>query len=103
MDFVDVTKNNIYVVLIYKKRNYYKDKIDKSYFVYLHQILAFTHQDPVNMIHTTQRPINFEMSFWCLQFLPKNERKQVNLRYHSSKVEFFRSIFGRVEDTKKSF
>ena len=28
------------------------------------------------------------MSFWCLQFYPKNERKQVNLRFHSSKVEF---------------
>ena len=27
------------------------------------------------------------MSFWCLQFLPKQERKQFNLRYHSSKVE----------------
>ena len=34
------------------------------------------------------------MSFWCLQFPPKNERKQVNLRYHSSKVEFVCSFFG---------
>ena len=78
MDFVDVTKNNIYVVLIYKKRNYYKDKIDKSYFVYLHQILAFTHQDPVNMIHTTQRPINFEMTFWCLQLDSPKKRKKTS-------------------------
>ena len=31
--------------------------------------------------------VNFEMSFWCLQFLPKNKRKQVDLRYYSSKVE----------------
>ena len=31
---------------------------------------------------------------------PKNERKQVNLRYHSNKVEFFCSFFGRIEDTK---
>ena len=31
---------------------------------------------------------NFEMSFWCLQFPPKNKQKQVDLRYHSSKVEF---------------
>ena len=35
--------------------------------------------------------------------LPKNERKQFNLRYHSSKVEFIRSFFGRIEDTKKTF
>jgi hypothetical protein len=33
------------------------------------------------------------MSFWCLQFLPKNEQK---LRYHSSKNEFIRSFFGRI-------
>ena len=42
------------------------------------------------------------MSFGCLQILPKKERKQVNLRYHS-KVNFFRSFFGRIEDTKKTF
>ena len=36
------------------------------------------------------------MSFWCLQFLPKNERKQVDLRYHSCKVELIRSFFGRI-------
>ena len=40
------------------------------------------------------------MSFWCLQFLPKNERKQVDL---SSKVEFFCSFFGRNVGLKKSF
>ena len=43
------------------------------------------------------------MTFWCLQFLPKNERKQVDLMYHSSKVEFIRSIFGRIVGLKKSF
>ena len=43
------------------------------------------------------------MSFWCLQFLPKNERKQVNLRFHSCKVEFIRSFFERNVDLKKSF
>ena len=35
--------------------------------------------------------------------LPKNERKQFDMRYHSSKVEFFRLFFGRIEDTKKTF
>ena len=40
------------------------------------------------------------MSFGCFQFLPNNEQKQVDLRYHSSKVEFFRSFFGRIEDTR---
>ena len=32
------------------------------------------------------------MCFLCLQFPPKNERKQVDLRFHSSKVEFFCSF-----------
>ena len=45
------------------------------------------------------------MSFWCLQFLLKNEPKQVNLRYHGSKlkVEFICSFFGRNVRLKKSF
>ena len=43
------------------------------------------------------------MSFWCLQFPPKNERKQVDLRFHSSKVEFVRSFFGGNICLKKSF
>ena len=34
------------------------------------------------------------MVFWGRQFPPKNERKQVNQRYHSRKVEFVRSFFG---------
>ena len=38
-----------------------------------------------------------------LQFLTKNEGKQVDLRYHSSKVEFVRSFFGRNVGLKKSF
>ena len=33
------------------------------------------------------------MVLWCPRFPPKNEQKQVNLRYHSSKVEFLRSFF----------
>ena len=43
------------------------------------------------------------MSFWCLQFPPKNERKQVNLRFHSSKVEFVGSFHGGNVSLKKSF
>ena len=42
------------------------------------------------------------MFFWCLQFLPKNEWKQVDLRYHSSKVEFVHSFCGRNFGLKKS-
>ena len=34
------------------------------------------------------------MFFWCLRFPPKNEQKQIDLRYHSSKVEFLCSFFG---------
>ena len=42
----------------------------------------------------------FEMSFWCLQF-SQIQTKTIRLKVplHSSKVEFFRSIFGRIEDT----
>ena len=36
------------------------------------------------------------MSFWRLQFLPKKWTKQVDLRYHTIKVEFIRSFFGRI-------
>ena len=36
------------------------------------------------------------MTFLCLQFLPKNEQKQVDLRCHFSKVEFIASFFGRI-------
>ena len=43
------------------------------------------------------------MVFWCLGFPPKNEQKQVDLRYHSSKVEFARSFFGGIEDTTICF
>ena len=43
------------------------------------------------------------MSFWCLQFPPKNERKQVDLRFHSSKVEFVRLFFEGNVGLKKLF
>ena len=39
------------------------------------------------------------MSFRRLQFPPKNEGKQINLRYHSSKIEFVSSFFGGIKDT----
>ena len=42
------------------------------------------------------------MYFWCLQFLPKNEQKQGDLRFHSSKVEFVHLFFGRNINLKKS-
>ena len=35
--------------------------------------------------------------------LPQNERKQVDLRYHSSKVELVCLLFGRNVGLKKSF
>ena len=43
------------------------------------------------------------MSFWCLQFPTKSKRKQVDLRCHSSKVEFVRLFFEGNVDLKKSF
>ena len=49
------------------------------------------------------RSDNLEMPFWCLQFPPKNEQKQVNLRFHSSKIEFIRLFFGGNVYLKNSF
>ena len=54
-------------------------------------------------LHFTPVHVNFEMVFWCLQFLPKKERKQVKLRFHSSKVKFVRLFFGGNVCLKKSF
>ena len=36
------------------------------------------------------------MSFWSLQFLPKTNKNKSTWRYHSSKVEFIHSFFGRI-------
>ena len=52
---------------------------------------------------TYQRLVNFDIVLLCLQFPPKNEQKQVDLRYHSSKVEFVCSFFGRNVGLKNSF
>ena len=41
--------------------------------------------------------------FGVFKFPPKNERKQVDLRFHSSKVEFLHSFFGGNVYLKKSF
>ena len=46
--------------------------------------------------------VNFEMSLLVSSIFPKNERKQVNLRYHSSKVQFFLFVFLKIEVTKKT-
>ena len=43
------------------------------------------------------------MSFWCPQFFPNKEWKQVDLRFHSNKVGFVCSFFGRKFGLKKSF
>ena len=42
------------------------------------------------------------MPFWCLQFPPKNKRKQVNLRYRSGEVKIVCSFFGGIVGLKKS-
>ena len=35
--------------------------------------------------------------------LPKNEQKQFDLRYHSTKADTFRLFFGRIEETMIPF
>ena len=63
--------------------------------------LSFTTH--VLLISSTVLSVYFKMSFLVSSIIPKIERKQFDLRYHSSKVEFFCSFFGRIEDTKKTF
>ena len=50
-----------------------------------------------------KRSVNFEISFWYLQFFQKNGRKQFNLRYHSSLHQIFCSFFGSILDKKSPF
>ena len=45
----------------------------------------------------------FRNVFLVSSNLPKNERKQFDLRHHNIKVEYFCSFFGIIEDTKKTF
>ena len=59
-----------------------------------------------NIPNGIYKSVNFKRTFGY-QILPKKtELKQLYLRYHNtvrSKFSFFRSFFGRIEDTKKSF
>ena len=52
-----------------------------------------------NLVHIKligKRSLNFEMSFWCLKFLPRNEQKQVDYTIKSI-------CFGKNVGLKKSF
>ena len=56
------------------------------------KIVTFSKEARSSHLWSILRSDNFEMSFWYLQFPPKNERKQVDLRFHSSKIEFVRFL-----------
>ena len=43
------------------------------------------------------------MVLWGRQFPPKNEQKKVNLRYHTSKVEFIHSFLEEIDDPTNHF
>ena len=45
----------------------------------------------------------FRNFFLVSTILPKNEWKQLDLRYNSGKVEFLPSFFGRIDRTKKRY
>ena len=60
------------------------------------------------MLKEVLRGSNLKVSKSRKQFkvssiLPKNEQKQFYLRYHSSKVQFFCSFCGRIEETIDCF
>ena len=72
----------------------------------LFEIVAFEllHLCSQRFLHNTI--IKGQLISKCLflsSILPKKEQKQFNLRYHSSKVEFFHLFFVGIEDTKKIF
>ena len=50
-----------------------------------------------------KRSVNFEMSFGCLQFSQKTNAKKSTLLLSYLKSICFRSFFGRIEDTWKTF
>ena len=47
-----------------------------------------------------KRSVSFEMSFWCLHFIPKNERKQVDIIV---KGNYFVRFLGESKDTVRYF
>ena len=53
------------------------------------------------LFFTSKGKIISKWFFGVFKFPPKNEQKQVDLRYHSSKVEFLRSFFWRKSKTSK--
>jgi hypothetical protein len=52
---------------------------------------------------TTIKVSKYRRHFMVSSILPRNELKKIDLRYHSSKVEFFHSFFGRIEETINPF
>ena len=57
----------------------------------------------LNFFNSYKGHIISKCLFWCLQLPPKTNEKQVDLRFHSSRVEFVRSFFGGNVYLKKSF
>ena len=56
-----------------------------------------------NIFMNRVKVIQFWNAFLMSSIPPKNERKQVNQRFHSSKVEFLRSFFGGYIVLRDSF
>ena len=51
------------------------------------------------MSNFTLKVSKSQKQFLVSSILPKHKRKQFDLKYYSSKIEFFRSFFGRIEET----
>ena len=64
---------------------------------------SFFYVSSPQMTITASKFVKGHLISKCLQFSKKTEHKKFDLRYHSSKVEFFRSFFGRIDNNKKTF
>ena len=84
-----------------------KEKLEKWHLCHLEigHLVSYKSQKGWTSIFTTVQykgQLISKCLFGVFNFFQKNERKQVNLRYHSTKVEFICSFFGRIVVLKKS-
>ena len=57
----------------------------------------------LNFIGFLKRSVNFEMSLWCLQILPTNERKQVDHIKYLVKSNIFVGLLQELRIPKSPF
>ena len=85
-------------LLTYRKPQYFLKKESSK-----NDICILIRHSPKFYVITSSLNISkFWKEFLVASILPKDEQKQVDLRYHSGKVKFVCSFFGRIISLKKS-